>query len=232
MFLDFVPVNTNKTDFNRDSREWLAIHDEMHDRLNPHIEELLKRATEEPTEEDIQSIKRGEELYDIILGLIGHDNNDYLAGVVSFSGEDYGQKRPESRNDTVIISAKTERVTFRQKYHPRTPPPLDKIGVRRRLGRSMKWEARPMEETIRSKVEERDGQKILIVNTMFPGYQKSRDRDLYMLETVALQTVPLEDAMLTPQKYLEEFDNFFGKICENYEVAKEIMAKKKVKSIT
>ncbi len=221
VFLNFVPVNTNKTDFHRESEEWKIVQEKMYHLLQPHINELLGREVEEPTEEDINRVKKARDLFQTIMKLINKKHTDEG---MSFLGEDHGQKPPEVKGTSKTINRKS---ILEKKYQPRTPPPTDKIGIRRRLRRFMDWDIRPMDETIRSKIEESKEGKILIINNMFPGYKESKGNYFYLLETAALQTVPIEDTSLTSQKYLEEFDYFFGKICENIEEAKEILKNKR-----
>ncbi|MCK4454233.1 ATP-binding protein [Candidatus Parcubacteria bacterium] len=228
MFLDFVPVNTNKTDFKRDTEEWMTVEDKMFSILKSHVDELLGRKVEEPTGEDIERVKKARDLFQVVLKLIHKENQDNISVSQEY---DYGQKSPESRETT--LAKHRDEIQKRKKYQPRTSPPPDKIGIRKRLKKFMDWEIRSMEETIRSKIEETKGEKeeekgkILVINNMFPGYKESKGNPFYLLETAALQTVPIEDATLTPQKYLEEFDHFFGKICEHVNEAKEMMGKKK-----
>ncbi len=224
LYVDWIPVNTNKTDFRRDSEEWLIVDEKMHTILHPHIDELLGRKIEEPTEEDVNRVKKARDLFQAILNAMKAKNEPGFA----FQGEDVGQKRFESRS--VEQKSKDKENISRNKYQPRTSPPTDKIGTRRRLKKFMDWDIRSMEETIRSKIEEKEDGKILVINNVFPGYIKSRSNDFYLLETAALQTVPIEDTTLTPKQYLEEFDRFFGKICEHMDVAKEMLSKKRVKN--
>ena len=223
--LDFIPVNTNKTDFKRDSDEWSLVEEKMHEILHPHIDELLGRKIEEPTEEDINRIKKAKDLFQEILKLI----NQKVEGSNKSSDEDYdlGQKPSSSTPEKSKPEAESQPGTA--KHQPRTPPPADHIGIRRRLRKFMEWEIRSMAENIRSKIEERDGGKVLVINNIFPGYIKSRGNDFYLLETAALQTVPIEETAINPKLYLEEFDRFFAKICEHMDVAQEFLAKKKRK---
>jgi len=217
VFLDFVPVNTNKTDFHRESEEWRTVQEKMYFLLQPHINELLGREVEEPTEEDINRVKKARDLFQAIMKLINKKHNGES---VSSLGEDYGQKPPSVNENSKLVNGRS---IPEKKYQPRIPPPKNKVGIRRRLRRFMDWDIRPMEETIRSKIEESKEGKILIINNMFPGYKQSKGNYFYLLETAALQTVPIEDTTLTSQKYLEEFDYFFGKICEHIEEAKEVL---------
>ena len=222
IYLNFVPVNTNKTDFRRDSQEWEIANEKMSNILLPHINDLLGREIKEPTEEDINKVKKVRDLFQIILRNIKTQNN---AGFV-FHGEDSGQKKPEFKG----MEAKTlnDASIVKKQYQPRTPPPPDKIGKRQRLRSFMDWEVRNMDESIRSKIEEKTGGKVLVINNIFPGYIQTKASAFYLLETAALQTVPIENTELSPKQYLEEFDRFFGKICENINIAQEMLSKKRL----
>lgn len=225
LYLDFVPVNTNKTDFHRNSPEWSGVQEAMFKILQPHIDELLGRKIEEPTEEEIQRVKKTRDLFQEIMRLM---NKKLEGSSQHLLGDDFGRKRQEFEFPRLKEEEKIHIDKKIREYKPRTPPPDNKVGIQRRLKRFMDWEPRSMEETIRSKIEERGTGKILIINTAFPGFIKSKGNDFYLLETAALQTVPIEDSTLTPQKYLEEFDRFFGMICEYMDEAKFALGKRKL----
>ena len=224
LYLDFVPVNTNKTDFNRNSPEWSEVQETMFKILQSHIDELLGRKIEEPTEEEIQRVKKTRDLFQEIMKLM---NKKFEGSSENLLGDDHGRKTPEFKNFNSKEEEKKHLEEKRREYKPRTPPPENRVGIQRRLKRFMDWDTRSMEETIRSKIEERGTGKILIINNVFPGFKKSKGNDFYLLETAALQTVPIEDSTLTPQKYLEEFDRFFGMICEHMDEAKSVLSKRK-----
>ncbi len=223
LHLDFVSPNTNKTDFKRDTQEWQIVESEMFNILHPHIDELLGRKVEEPDEEDVKRIKKAKELYQRIMEMMQNKIEGLAVG-----GENIGQKRPEKNDEPESVDPYMN-TRPRQPYNPKTSPPENAIGSRKRLRKFMDWEIRNMDENIRSKIEERDGGKILIVNKSFPGYTRTNGNDFYLLETAALQTVPIDEGPIGAKIYLEEFDKFFARICENMDVAKDFLAKSKVK---
>lgn len=223
--LDFVPVNTNKTNFLRNSEEWIVIRTKMHEILKSHIDELLGREIEEPTKEEIQRVKKARDIYNLILKLMKKaEKGSALAGIAR------GQKPPQFLEKSIkqnITIGKT-----RSNYRPATPPPKDAIGKRKRLRRFMDWTIRPMGEQIRSKIEKTEQGKLLIINNKFPGYRVNKGHLLYLLETAALQTTrPLEEERLTPKEYLEAFDEHFYQICIHLDEAKETLKKKRRKDI-
>lgn len=220
VFLDFVPVNTNKTDFRRDSIEWEKVQEMMYLILKPHIDELLGRKVEEPTQDDIDKVKKARDIFQRIMQRI--NKNDI--GIASSIDYDFGQK-PRAVN--TIRQVLKDSIDTGRINQPRTPPPVDKVGVRKRLKNFMDWEIRPMEESIRSKIEDISGGKVLVINNMFSAYKESKANYFYLLETAALQTVPMEDELLSSEKYLEAFDRFFGEICEHLEEAKIMIEQKK-----
>lgn len=222
-YLDFVPVTTNKTDFDRDSYEWKKMQEKIFEILKPHIDELLGREIKEPSDEEKVRVR---EARDLVAELMKMRNKE-LKGVASIEGEAFGQKPPESKEGKVEVS---EAVFSRGKYKPRTSPPKGAKGKRRRLKEFMEWDIRPMEESTRSIIEEIDGKKTLVINNLFPGFKAAKGHILYLIETAALQLAqPDKDEKLTPREYLVDFDELYSYFCNNLDLAKEKIKKKRQK---
>ncbi len=218
--LDQVPTNTNKTDFDRDSGEWEYIQNNMYTILKPHIDELLGREIKEPTDEEKSRIKNAKE---IVAELMRKRKKD-LRGC-AIEGEAKGQKKSEKRGE----KKRKEPLNNRGKYQPRTPPPKNAIGKRRRLREFMDWEIRPMEELLRSIIEEKDNSKskVLVINNLFPGYKEAKGNLLYLIETAAIQlSMPEKDEKITPEEYIQSFDDLYGYFCDNFSEVKEIVKNK------
>ena len=218
--LDKVPANTNKTDFNRDSKQWLEAENEIFTVLKPHINELLGRETKEPTGEEKDRVKKTQNIFAELMKRRKKD----LAGSTLLN-TDIGQKQPELRNKNKEIEVKEARSRGR-KNKPQTPPPKNAIGKRRRLKEFMKWDIRAIDEAVRSVIEKNG--KLLVINNQFSGYIASKGIDLYLLETAALQcALPEKDEKIPPQEYLREFDELYSYICENLDTVKEDIKKRK-----
>ena len=96
----------------------------------------------------------------------------------------------------------------------------------------MDWKPRPMAESIRSKIEEDNGKRILLINNLFPGFKAAKGHILYLLETAAIQLAkPTEkDEKMTPEEFIESFDDLYSFFCTNLDLAKERLDKKKITS--
>jgi len=68
----------------------------------------------------------------------------------------------------------------------------------------------------------------LVINNIFPGYKAAKGNTLYLIETATLQLVkPNEDEIITPDEYLARFDELYSFFCNNLDIAKENLKKKK-----
>lgn len=220
--LDHVPATTNKTDFDRDSSQWSKVQEAMYQLLKPHIDDLLGREIREPSEEEKERVKTAKELVAELMKLRKID----LEGPAIPSQEDYGQKPKEKEGDGRIYERFNQR-----KNKPRTPPPPDAVGKRRRLKEFMEWKIRPMDEDIRSIIEKDGDKKVLIINNLFPGFKAAKGQILYLIETAAMQlSKPNEDEKLTINEYIESFDNLYSFFCSHLDTAKESLQKKKTKN--
>jgi hypothetical protein len=222
--LDHVPATTNKTDFDRDSSEWEEIQVEMYKILKPHIDDLLGRDIQEPTDEERDRVKKAKELVDELLRL----KKINLKGSAINDLYSQGQKYRENHLKTNIT--KNSELSKR-KNNPATPPPINPIGKRNRLKEFLDWIVRPMDDSVRSQIEEKDGKKLLVINNLFPGFITAKGNQLYLLETAAIQlAIPEEDEKLTPQEYLIKFDELYSFFCSNINKAKENLENRKLKN--
>ncbi|MBI2096972.1 MAG: hypothetical protein HYT40_02345 [Candidatus Sungbacteria bacterium] len=222
--LDHIPATTNKTDFDRDSGEWKEVEQQLFTILQPHIDELLGRELEEPTDEEKERVKKAKEIFNELMKLMKKKLEG--AGTINLLSE--GQKPKEEREVKLEYIPPS---SSRRKQIPRTPPPKDSVGKRRRLKEFMDWTIRPMDETVRSKIEDNGGRKLLVINNIFPGFKAARGHLLYLIETAVLQlSKPDIDEKLTIDEYLEDFDEMYAFCCSNFSSVKESLEKKKNKS--
>lgn len=220
--LDHIPATTNKTDFDRDSDEWIETQQIMENILKPHIDELLGREIREPTDEEKERVKKAKDLAEELLRMKKIDFEGKSLGNI-FS---YGQKKRENKSDN-----KSQKITTSARQNnPATPPPKDASGRRKRIKEFMEWDVRDMAESIRSKIEETENKnKRLIINNLFSGYIAAKGHILYLLETAAIQlTIPDEkEEKMSPKEYIEEFDELYSFFCSHLNEAEEKLKSKK-----
>lgn len=93
----------------------------------------------------------------------------------------------------------------------------------------MDWDIRGMSESVRSKIEEREGRQTLVINNLFPGFISAKGNSLYLIETAAIQLAkPADkDEKCTPEEYIESFDELYSFFCSNLDLAKEKLEERK-----
>jgi len=221
--MDNVPANTNKTDFNRDSDEWIEAEDKIFKVLKSHIDELLGRVISEPTEEERQRVERAKNVFTELMKRKKRE----LLGTNLLHEENFGQKKPTQNSQIHDNDKNIAKKDNRRENQPRTPPPADAIGRRKRVKEFMNWSIRAMDEGVRSILE--DEGRMLVINNLFPGYIQSKATELYLLETATLQiSLPEVDEKMSPSEYLQEFDENYAYICTNLNSVKEEMNTKKL----
>lgn len=221
VYLDHVTVTTNKTDFDRDSSEWIESQKEMHTILKPYVDELLGREIHEPSEEERERVKQVKAIVTELMKL----RNQELKGTAGTDGVSFGQRTSEARGGKISPS---HTITGR-KNEPRTPPPPHAGGKRRRLKEFMEWDIRAMDESVRSKIEEHNGNKILAINNLFSGYKAARGNQLYLIETAAIQLArPTQEEKITPDEYIADYDELYAFFCDHLDTARENLRQKKL----
>lgn len=219
-YLDQIPVTTNKTDFDRDSDEWLETKEKMNEILKPFIDELLGRDIQEPSDEERERVKQAKDIVAELMKL----RKKELKGTAGVTGISFGQKSPETEGEN---QDHTHDPT-RRKNQPKTPPPPNAKGRRRRLKEFMNWDIRPMEESLRSIIEEKKKKKFLIINNLFSGYKAAKGNLLYLIETAAIQlSKPDAGEKITTEEYIADFDDLYSFFCSNLEKVKENLKNKR-----
>ena len=222
VYLDHVPATTNKTDFDRDSTAWRDIQDRMFMILQPHIDDLLGRDIQEPSDEEKERVKTARELVAELIKL----RKIELEGSATIDVRAYGQKPKENEGIGRVYERKNKR-----QNSPKTPPPPDAIGKRKRLKEFLDWSIRPMDDAIRSIIEETSGKNTLVINNLFSGFKVAKGQTLYLIETAAIQlSKPDKDEKMTVEEYMESFDSLYSFFCTNLDSAKESIQKKKTKA--
>ncbi len=221
--INHVIATTNKTDFDRDSDEWIEVETKMAEILKPHIDELLGRDIQEPTDEEKDRVERAKDLVEELLRMKKID----IDGKSLTNSFTVGQKPREYNGVTPNSFKKSE---TKRKNEPATPPPTNATGKRERIKEFMDWKPRPMAESIRSKIEEDNGKRLLVINNLFPGFKAAKGHILYLLETAAIQLVKptAKDETVTTEEFIESFDELYSFFCTNLDLAKEKLDKRKV----
>lgn len=211
---DFIELNLNKTDFDKDSYGWQKLEKLMFHKLQPYIDELLRQRDEdlidrEERERCREAGKNWNQFY-----------RDYLKGNLPGIGNiddedfDFGQK-PKVVEWQTLIKDKLDLTDRKNK--PATPPPDISMGQRKRLKRLLAIEVEPAiinDPRVRSEIREEGGKKKLLVNKKFPAYRK-RDGDyLYIYETCCLEFAkPDPDEDMNINSYLRVFNEIYSAFC-------------------
>lgn len=221
VYLDHIPATTNKTDFDRDSDEWHEVLEKMFVILQPHIDELLGRDIQDPTDEEKERVEKAKEIVEELLKM----------KKINFEGKslsdiyDHGQKTKENLG---IKTSYSNHNNPKRQNNPATPLPKNAIGKRRRIKEFMDWDVRPMDEAVRSKIEIEGEKRLLVINNLFPGFKAAKGHYLYLIETAAIQlSRPDKDEKLTPEEYIESFDELYSFFCSNLDIAKENLENRK-----
>jgi len=204
IYIDFeIPLLMNKTDFDRGSKEWQEIAGEMYNRMDPYISLLLEERDKDlPTQKEIRAAEYASERWREFLKYIERlQKEGSLPGLPT----EYGQKPPEPREE--VKGAKTGE-SKRGIYNPRTPPPLIAIGKRRRTGSFPRPVLQSLPEEVRYQPSERNGEKVILINTKFPIYKIRKNQlPLYIWETLILEYARAEDEdTQTVREYIEEMN--------------------------
>ncbi len=209
MYIDFeLPLLMNKTDFDRGSDEWGKIKEEMQTKLEPYIEVLLEDPDKDvPTEKEKKSIVYAGDVWKQFLNYLNYYQKE---GNLPGLPIDIGQKPPERReNNTPKTEITHEEKEERKPYIPATPPPLDKVGKRKRTGSYLKPVLKPLHETIRYEIGKEDGEKVIFINTRFSGFKLRKNQlPLYTWETQIVEYAKAEDTSeQSVEEYIEEMND-------------------------
>ena len=182
--LGAVPVNMNKTDFDRDSGEWAQVQARMHEAIAPLVMELSgQREADRVTRSDWRRVRTAQALVeqaiaflrvdDVLLPEPGGRRGPVLRALLPTQSA----VRPPAR-DVLLARATPERED--------SPSP-----VRRERGAraAVIWEPRVMPEDVRSGWEESAGAPRLLINTHYPLYRAAKGDVWYAVETGLFELV-------------------------------------------
>jgi len=205
--LDFVPLTTNKTNFDRDSEEWKRTTGVMETRLRPFIERLARSKEPPVTKREKEAARRAMDLLQEVTRKL--KRAEFLSGLV---GTWRGRKRPEPR-EKIAREEEQREPTPRKPPEPRTPPPREAVGRLIRLGQLPKVKYTNADETIRSALQCKNGATTVLVNRDFPAFRaRSRtvdDLTLYVFETAVMEVLKKPNGTeMTATDAFEDFNAF------------------------
>lgn len=183
--LGAVPVNMNKTDFDRDSTEWAQVQARMHDAIAPLVLELSgQREADRVTRSDWRRVRTAQALVEQAIAVLRVD--DVLLpepaarrGPVLRAIPPPAQSAPPRPAGRDVLLARSDA--------EREPAPS---GRRERGSRAaVIWEPRAMPEDVRSAWEENGGAPRLLINTHYPLYRAAKGDVWYAIETGLFELV-------------------------------------------
>ena len=182
--LDPVPVNMNKTNYLRDSNEWQEVQAEMYKKMEPHIQDLLKKKDDDlPTNEENQEAKSAQDYFNKYLSM--------RAELPRSENGDTTEQKPDEGGTVEMGKSRGPVVN-----HPETPLPPPQTSHKsperkmRALRNGIDLVIRPLGSDIRITEVEEDDKRKFIVNNQFGLYKAFRNKKslrLYILESMCLQ---------------------------------------------
>lgn len=201
-----VPLNMNKTDFDRDSKEWEQLSSLMHQRLEAIVRELKgAHEQEKVSESDRKRVFQAEALFQAAVQRL--DVRDLVEAKFNTR---VGQQPREQQRDGTGSSGRKPRSDIGGTHSAYSSPPENAVGNRKRKG-PMKWEPKILAENTRALIAVEAGESVLFINTKFPLYKLTKGDLWYLVETGALELAKYEhNADLTPDGYLEQVNEILA----------------------
>jgi hypothetical protein len=220
-----VPVNMNKTDFDRDSDAWTQVQGEMHERIAPLVRELSgARDLERISRSDWRRVRQAQRLVERVL--VQLDLDELLPPEERARRRTAGPSRPPDAVEdpgrcveggaidslTLPLPLIGDSASSGGSGSVRERPPSLGARVRRqRIG----WEPRLLTEDRRSDWEEVDGHRTLLINTRFPLYKESKGDVWYVVETGVFElTRRIRAGELTVDEYYDEVNRILQHAAE------------------
>lgn len=212
-----LPLLMNKTDFDRDSEEWKMIQKEMQKLLEPYIQLLLKEKEKDlPSEKEKKSIEYANSIWPEFLKYLQyHQKEGSLPGLSIDHGQKPREQSVDTNESTEIEKEELDENNLRKDYNPKTPPPIDKVGIRRRTGAYLRAVPRSLPEYLRYKTGKENEEEVLWINTRFSNYKlRMNQLPLYTWETQIIEYAKSEDEDQTVEEYINEMNNMVSNLCK------------------
>jgi len=171
-----VPLTMNKSDFDRDSPEWVAVERRMHEVLAPLVRRLARMGATPPPVSALKAAVRVRRLLGQALRM--------LQSSTMFEGEAPGGRGRKSAVEAggplpLIEAVRHAERQPKAEPTPRQPPPAGK-GSRRGFGDIV---VRALNPTVRSQTVVEDGSTVIVINSSYPLFLVRGGDDYYQLET-------------------------------------------------
>jgi len=190
--------NTTKTGWDKDSPQWLAIHEFMHKQMQP-VVTFLNQLGESRRVPRAQK-KRAERVRQLITAAL---RRLAAEGMAEFQGLRGQADAPGGRRSPSPVSGETPPKKSdgheRGEVKERTPPPEGAVGrlLRRYSSGVPRIEFDALGKGLRSQWRESAEGRVIVVNTSFPMYERIGETDDYLLETALLQLLDQEEDPLS-----------------------------------
>ena len=170
-----VPLTMNKSDFDRDSPQWLEIEERLRRLLAPIVRRLEREGEAPPSASAVKVAEQVRRLLGQALRLT--DRSEIFAGFAAVAPQ-----RPTAGGAENKLPLQVEAEAKPPK--PRIPPAAPEPGaaVRRGFGTIV---IRPLDRSIRSITTIEEGVRVVVINSNYPLFKERRGDIWYQLETAA-----------------------------------------------
>jgi hypothetical protein len=165
-----VPLTMNKSDFARDSPEWVAIEQRLHDLLSPLAKRLAQDELAPPPASALKTAEQVRRLLGQVLKLA--EREEMFRGLAAARSAQATTRKPSGGERTARLD------------HPAAParPPKENEQTRRGFGNVV---VRPLDATIRSQMVIEKDVATVVINSRHPLFVKRAGDIWYQLETAA-----------------------------------------------
>ena len=182
-----VPLTMNKSDFDRDSAQWVEVEERMHRLLAPLVRRLARDGEAPPPESALRAAEQVRRLLSQALRLA--DRTDLFAGL---SGNAAREERSARAEPELPLVAPLEPP---QPSPPKVPLPRPK-GQRRGFGNIV---IRALHPRVRSTTVLEEGVRGIVINSEYPLFKERRGDFWYQLETAARELCKLAEPNSVPE---------------------------------
>lgn len=204
--MDFIPVTASKSGFDKGSLQWKSAEARLHAVIAPWIEKAarLKPNTETPVEKYEKDLaKRAKRVLDDVMATTG------LITIKNIPGLSHGVIPPERTGGT--RPEPIDRHNYPKSREGRTAPRLEAT-----IGETVKrWSATHEvdvvsmgNDEIKSSIVDKNGKKVLIINSDFPLYQVTKRLGANMQQIYMAQTMSDEICKFVARSYEYPVEDF------------------------
>ena len=184
--LPSVPLTMNKSDFERDSPQWVSVEERMHQVLAPLARRLARVGETPPSPSAIKAAERVRRLLGQALRLL--QNPTAFEGLAP-GGQGAG-KAGKPNAPLPLLEAVNEAEEREPKESGKAREPQARSGTRRGFGSVL---VRPLTPTVRSQSAIEEGSAVIVINSQYPLFIARGGDDLYQLETAVREICKAAD---------------------------------------